>query len=98
MNYLLIFIFQSIFNVDKVYEIRYAYENQLKGILISSTALSLLTIMSTYLSIELLLAGDLKVILVYVTGSLTGKYIAYLSEKNNYRAKLYKLLNKPNNG
>jgi hypothetical protein len=93
LNYLLIFIFQAIFNVAKVYEIKYAYENQLKGILISSTVLSLLTIMSTYLSIELLLAGDLKVILVYVTGSLTGKYIAYLSEKNNYRAKLYKLLN-----
>ena len=94
MEYLLIFIFQATFSVAKVYEIKYAYENQLKGILISSTALSLLTIMSTYLSIELLLAGDLKVIVVYVLGSLLGKYIAYLSEKNNYRAKLFKLLNK----
>ena len=92
MEYLLIFIFQSIFNVAKVYEIKYAYENQLKGILISSTVLSLLTIISTYLSIELLLAGDLKVIIVYVLGSLLGKYIAYLSEKNNYRTKLYNLI------
>ena len=92
MEYLLIFIFQSIFNVAKVYEIKYAYENQLKGILISSTALSLLTILSTYLSIELLLAGDLKVIIVYVLGRLLGKYIAYLSEKNNYRTKLYNLI------
>ena len=92
MEYLLIFIFQSIFNVAKVYEIKYAYENQLKGILISSTVLSLLTITSTYLSIELLLAGDLKVIIVYVAGSLIGKYIAYLSEKNNYRTKLYNLI------
>ena len=92
MEYLLIFIFQSIFNIAKVYEIKYAYENQLKGILISSTVLSLLTIISTYLSIELLLAGDLKVIIVYVLGSLLGKYIAYLSEKNNYRTKLYNLI------
>lgn len=92
MAYLLVFIFQLLFNVAKVYEIKYSYENKLKPILVAGASLSLLTLMSTYFSLELLLRGDWLVIVVFIGGSLTGKYIAYLMNRKGYRNRIYKFL------
>ena len=92
MSYLLVFIFQLLFNVAKVYEIKYSYENKLNPILVAGASLSLLTLLSTYFSLELLLRGDWLVIVVFIGGSLSGKYLAYLMNRKGYRNRIYELL------
>jgi hypothetical protein len=94
MVFILVFIFQMIFNVAKVYEVKYSYENKLKPLLLSGGVLSLLTVLSTFLSVDLLLDGDWRIIIVFVGGSLMGKYIAYKLNTTKYRNKVFNLLKK----
>ena len=93
LSYFLVFVLQVLFTTFKVFEIKYAYENKLKPILITGAILSVLTVLSTYLSVDLLFKGDWFVIIIYVAGGLLGKYIAYKFNANEYRFKLYNKIN-----
>ena len=84
LSYVLVFVLQVLFTAFKVFEIKYAYENKLKPILITGAILSVLTVLSTYLSVDLLFKGDWFVIIIYVAGGLLGKYIAYKFNANEY--------------
>jgi uncharacterized membrane protein YqgA involved in biofilm formation len=95
MVYFLIFIFQLLYNVFKVYEIKYTYEHKIKKLVVNSIVLNILTLCSTYYSINHLLKGDIIVILFFILGAAVGKWFA-LTHFENYRAKILKLLNNEN--
>ena len=80
LSYFLVFVLQVLFTAFKVFEIKYAYENKLKPILITGAILSVLTVLSTYLSVDLLFKGDWFVIIIYVAGGLlaTTPYVLFL--------------------
>jgi len=95
MIYLLVFIFQFLYNIFKVYEIKYTYENKIKNLVINSIILNGLTLSSTYYSIDHLLKGEIIVILFFIMGAAIGKWFA-LTHFENYRAKILNLLNNEN--
>lgn len=91
--YFLVLIFQILFNIFKVLEIKYTYENKLKLLLINSVFINLVSLASIYYSIGELLRGDFLVVLFYITGSVIGKWIA-MEKIENYRSKILKFLRK----
>lgn len=96
MIYLIIFIFQYLFNLLKVLEIKFSYEERIKPLMIVTALLSGIILASTYFSFTLLLKGDFLVIPLYIIGSLLGKLTAI--KFNNIRAKIFhKLFDKDNN-
>lgn len=85
--YFLILLFQILFNIFKVLEIKYTYENRLKLLLVNSVFINLVSLASIYYSIGELLRGDFLVILFYISGSVIGKWIA-MEKIENYRSKI----------
>jgi hypothetical protein len=81
ISYISIFVLQIAFNICKVLEIRYTYENRLAPILWVGLALSVMMILGFYLSIGALLKGEWVVVLIYVSGSVLGKYLSFLINK-----------------
>jgi hypothetical protein len=91
MIYFTIFIFQILFNIFKVLEIRYTYENKLKKLLINSVWINLLSLTSFYISIDSLLSGDWLIVPFYIIGGLVGKWIA-MSKIKNIRYRVFKFI------
>jgi len=74
--YIVIFIFQVLFNIFKVLEIRFTYENRLRPLLLNSIWINLVSLAAVYYSLDRLFVGDLWVIPFYVMGSVIGKWMA----------------------
>jgi len=92
-NYLLILFFQVMFNIFKVLEIKYTYENKLKALLFNSVFINLMALGSAYYSLDCMFKGDFYGIIFYILGSVIGKWIA-MTQYENYRSKIYSLFNK----
>lgn len=75
LSYLLVFSSQVAFNIFKVLEIRYTYENKLNRLLINSIFINLVSLVGIYYSLDALLNKNFIVILFYLGGSVLGKYI-----------------------
>ena len=75
-NYLLILFFQVMFNIFKVMEIKFTYENKIKSLLINSVWINLMALGSTYYSLDGLFKGDYLGIIFYIAGSIIGKWFA----------------------
>ena len=91
--YLLVLAFQILFNIFKVLEIKYTYENRLRLLLINSVYINLVSLASVYWSLDRLFAGDWWVIPFYIGGSVLGKWIA-MTQIENIRHNIYKLFGK----
>ena len=91
--YLLVLAFQILFNIFKVLEIKYTYENRLRLLLINSVYINLISLASVYWSLDRLFAGDWWVIPFYIGGSVLGKWIA-MTQIENIRHNIYKLFGK----
>ena len=91
VTYFIIFIFQLLFNVFKVLEIKYTYENKLIPLLLNTVWINLLSIGSVYYSLEGLLSGDVFVIVFYVGGGVCGKWLA-IKKIDNIRGKIFKFI------
>lgn len=89
--YLAILTFQIVFNILKVFEIKFTYENQLQKLLINSVFITLVSLGSVFFSLDRLFQGDWLVIPFYVCGSVFGKYIA-MTQFDNPRFKVFKFL------
>lgn len=76
INYFLILLFQIMFNIFKVMEIKFTFENKIRGLLINSVWINLMALGSTYYSLDGLFKGDYLGILFYVAGSIIGKWFA----------------------
>ena len=89
LTYLTTFCLQIIFNILKVEEIKYSYENQTLNAVINSIMINVTSLTTSYLSIKLMLEGDFKISLVYIIGSAIGKWIA-TTKLFNYRNFIWK--------
>jgi len=76
LEYVLIFIFQVIFNIFKTLEIKYTYENRLKELLINSVWINITSLCTVYFSIDNLFKKNYVVVPVYIMGSVLGKWIS----------------------
>jgi hypothetical protein len=89
--YLTVLIFQILFNIFKVKEIKYTYENKLKNLLLNSIWINLISLASVYFSLDRLFAGDWLVIPFYIGGSVLGKWIA-MTKFENTRFRIFNFL------
>ena len=76
------------FNIFKVLEIKFTYENQLNRLLINSVWINLVSLASVYFSLDSLLRGDMWVLPFYIGGSVLGKWIA-MTQMDNLESKLF---------
>lgn len=88
MNYIAILTFQIMFNIFKVLEIKFTYENQLSRLLLNSVWINLVSLASVYFSLDSLLKGDMWVLPFYIGGSVLGKWIA-MTQMDNLESKLF---------
>ena len=72
-------------------EIRYTYEQKVKALLYNSVWINLVSLASTYFSIQRLFAGDWLVVIVYIGGSLLSKWMAMI-HFDNIKEKIKNLL------
>ena len=76
------------FNIFKVLEIKFTYENQLNRLLLNSVWINLVSLASVYYSLDSLLKGDMWVLPFYIGGSVLGKWIA-MTQMENIRFKIF---------
>jgi hypothetical protein len=88
MNYIAILTFQIMFNIFKVLEIKFTYENQLSRLMLNSVWINLVSLASVYFSLDSLLKGDMWVLPFYIGGSVLGKWIA-MTQMDNLESKLF---------
>ncbi len=74
-TYFIVFISQLAFNIFKVLEIKYTYQNKITSLMINSVFINLVALMGVYYSLGALLNDDFWVIVFYLIGSIIGKYI-----------------------
>jgi hypothetical protein len=91
LHYLLVSLFQFSFNVLKVLEIKYTYQNKLKPLLLNSLLINAASLGSVFISIDSLLGGDYLIIPFYVGFAILGKWFA-MTNYENIRYKIVKLL------
>lgn len=89
--YLLVFLFQVIFNLFRVLEIKLTYENKVGKLLINTVFINLVSIGSIFFSLERLLIGDWVVVPFYILGSVFGKWVA-MTKLENVRFKVFQNL------
>ena len=75
-GYLLILFFQIMFNIFKVMEIKFTFENKIRSLLINSVWINLMALGSTYYSLDGLFKGDYIGVVFYIAGSIVGKWFA----------------------
>ena len=89
--YLIVFVFQVLFNIFKVMEIKFTFENQLRNLLINSVWINLISLAAVYFSLDRLFQNDWLVLPFYIGGSVVGKWIA-MTKFENTRYKIFKFL------
>lgn len=89
--YLIVLVFQILFNIFKVLEIKFTYENKLRHLLINSVWINLVSLASVYFSLDRLFVGDWLVIPFYIGGSVVGKWIA-MTKFENTRFRIFSFL------
>jgi hypothetical protein len=89
--YLIVFVFQVLFNIFKVMEIKFTFENQLRNLLINSVWINLVSLAAVYFSLDRLFQNDWLVLPFYIGGSVVGKWIA-MTKFENTRFKIFKFL------
>jgi hypothetical protein len=91
--YLIVLFFQISFNIFKVLEIKYTFENKINSLMLNSVWINLVSLASVYFSLDRLFEGDWWVIPFYIGGSVIGKWIA-MTQVENIRYNIYKLFKK----
>mgnify|MGYP003654080723 CR=1 FL=1 len=94
--YLLVFAFQFFFNIFKTLEIKYTYEHKVNALLLNSIWINLVSLGSTYFSLERLIAGEWSILIVYIGGSVVGKWVA-MTKVEMYKKRIKRVYNKLKN-
>ena len=82
MIWVAIFFSQIVFNILKVLEIRYTYEENTPKLLLNSVWMALASLASMFWSLDELMIGNWAVIPIYVLGNLVGKYVGMNIDTN----------------
>jgi uncharacterized membrane protein YfcA len=72
---LIVLTSQTLYNIFKVLEIKYTYQNKVGALLLNSVWINLVSLVSTYYAIDDLLKGNFTIVVFYILGSVIGKYI-----------------------
>ena len=94
--YTLVFVFQFFFNIFKTLEIKYTYEHKVNALLLNSIWINLVSLGSTYFSLERLIAGEWSILIVYIGGSVVGKWVA-MTKVEMYQKGIKRVYNKLKN-
>jgi ABC-type enterochelin transport system permease subunit len=94
--YTLVFVFQFFFNIFKTLEIKYTYEHKVNALLLNSIWINLVSLGSTYFSLERLIAGEWSILIVYIGGSVVGKWVA-MTKVEMYQKRIKRVYNKLKN-
>jgi ABC-type enterochelin transport system permease subunit len=94
--YTLVFVFQFFFNIFKTLEIKYTYEHKVNALLLNSIWINLVSLGSTYFSLERLIAGEWSILIVYIGGSVVGKWVA-MTKVEVYQKRIKRVYNKLKN-
>jgi phospholipid N-methyltransferase len=81
--------------VFKTLEIKYTYEHKVKALLYNSVWINLVSLATSYLSLERMFHGDWLVMVFYISGSVIGKWLA-MTQMENIRNKIFEILNLKN--
>jgi len=89
---IIVLLAQTLFNIFKVLEIKYTYQNKVGALLINSVWINLVSLASTYYAIDDLLKGNFTIIIFYIVGSVLGKYVGMKlgNPRNQVWLKLFK--------
>jgi len=87
---IIVLLTQTLYNIFKVLEIKYTYQNKIVALLLNSVWINLVALASTYYTIDDLLKGNFTIIIFYIAGSVLGKYLGM--QFGNPRNKIWKTL------
>jgi len=87
---LVVLMAQTLYNIFKVLEIKYTYQNKIGALLLNSIWINLISLVSTYYAIDDLLKGNFTIVIFYITGSVLGKYFGM--QLGNPRNQIWKKL------
>jgi hypothetical protein len=95
MKELIVLTSQILYNIFKVLEIKYTYQNKVRALLLNSVWINLVSLVSTYYAIDDLLKGNFTIIIFYILGSVIGKYLGMKlgNPRNQIWDKLFKSKN-----
>lgn len=86
----IVLLAQTLYNIFKVLEIKYTYQNKIGALLLNSVWINLVALASTYYAIDDLLNGRFTIVIFYIIGSVLGKYLGM--QFGNTRSKVWKKL------
>ena len=86
MEYVILGIIQILFNLLKLLEIKYSYDENMKMTIVIGFLLSIVWLFSTALGVSAVIKLDYVMMIVYVFSSLFGKILALKIQKY-YRLK-----------
>jgi hypothetical protein len=89
---LVVFFAQTLYNILKVLEIKYTYQNKIGALILNSIWINLVALLSTYYAIDDLLKGNFTIVIFYIIGSVLGKYLGmqFGNPRNQIWKKLFK--------
>ena len=81
MEYVILGIIQILFNLLKLLEIKYSYDENMKMTILIGFMLSIVWLFSTALGVSAVIKLDYMMMIVYVFSSLFGKILALKLQK-----------------
>lgn len=82
MEYIILALIQIAFNLLKILEIKYSYDEDMKMTLLVGFMLSIVWLFSTAIGVSAVIKLDYLMMFVYVISSMFGKYLALKLRKN----------------
>lgn len=92
MTLVSVFILQVLINILRVLEIRYTLQHNITKLLLNSLWINLVWLASTFISIDALFKGNFWVIIVFLSGSVYGKYLGMNIEIGKKKKKGFNIL------
>lgn len=88
----LVFILQVLINILRVLEIRYTLEHNVPKLLFNTIWINMVWLASTFMSIDALFKGNFLVIVMFLAGSVLGKYLGMNIEIQKKRSTGFNIL------
>lgn len=90
MDYFILGIIQIAFNLLKILEIKFSYEQDMKMTIIIGFLLSIVWLFSTAIGVNAVIKLDYVMMIVYIISSVFGKILALHLQKRLKLSKKYK--------
>ena len=92
MHLVLVFISQVLINILRVLEIKYTFQHNVPKLLLNTFWINMVWLVSTFMSIDALFKGNFLVVVMFLAGSVLGKYVGMNIEIGKKRKKGFNIL------